>query len=61
MLSRPSSKIKVVDVIDAIFSSDTLKSKKMDSDGKIFSQSFFEKGIEGEERTLLDLIKESEK
>ena len=60
MLSRPSSKIKVVDVIDAIFSSDTLKSKKIDSDGKTFSQSFFEKGIEGEKKTLLDLIKESE-
>ena len=61
MLSRPSSKIKVVDVIDAVFSSDTLRSKKMDSDGEKFSQSFFKKGIEGEKRTLLDLVKESEK
>lgn len=61
MLSRPSSKIKVVDVIDAVFSSDTLRSKKMDSDGEKFSLSFFKKGIEGETRTLLDLVKESEK
>lgn len=61
MLSRPSSKIKVVDVIDAVFSSDTLRSKKMDSDGEKFSLSFFKKGIEGEKRTLLDLVKESEK
>ena len=45
MLSRPSSKIKVVDVIDAVFSSDTLRSKKMDSDGEKFSLSFFKKGI----------------
>ena len=61
MLSRPSSKIKVVDVIDAVFSSDTLRSKKMGSDGEKFSLSFFKKGIEGEKRTLLDLVKESEK
>ena len=61
MLSRPSSKIKVVDIIDAIFSSDTLKGGRGESDGKLLSRSFFNKGIEGEERTLLDLVEESEK
>ena len=60
MLSRPSSKIKVVDIIDAIFSSDTLKGGRGESDGKLLSRSFFNKGIEGEERTLLDLVEESE-
>ena len=50
-----------LDMWDAVFSSDTLRSKKMDSDGEKFSLSFFKKGIEGEKRTLLDLVKESEK
>ena len=60
MLSRPSSKIKVVDIIDAIFSSDAVKGGRGASDGKLLSRSFFNKGIEGEERTLLDLVEESE-
>lgn len=58
MLSKPSSKIKVVDIIDAIYSSDSNKNRKKESDGRILSRTFFKKGIEGENRTLFDLLKE---
>ena len=61
MLSRPSSKIKVVEIIDAIFSSDTTKKSKLESEGKDLSKVFFKKGIDGEDRTLFDLIKDEEK
>ena len=60
MLSKPSSKIKVTDIIDAIFVSDSEKRGRKQSKGKALVKVFFEKGVKGEGRTLLDLIKEEE-
>ena len=60
MLSRPARKIKIVDIVDAVFSSETPQKEKMESEGKIFSNAFLKKGVEGEDETLFDLLKESE-
>ena len=60
MLSRPARKIKIVDIVDAVFSSETPQKEKMESEGKIFSNAFLKKGVEGEDKTLFDLLKESE-
>ena len=59
MLSRPSSRIKVVDIIDAVFSSvDEKEGKRNKRMGRILSKEFYRKGVYDEKRTLFDLVEE---
>lgn len=57
ILSRPSGKIHISDIVDAVFSSLGRTGKKRDTEGIRMADSFKKKGLQGEDPTLEEIVR----